>query len=139
MYFDEQAPVSQIASQQKFYDGNLGWLGFNNDGTRNQFGKVMGWHPLFGMATNVIARRKMESQRATDALENQGIAMQRDTSKALTTVNLGIGVAGAMSGNPQLAMQGGVGAVKSLGGLMAAPQGIDNTQPQISWGNLYNQ
>lgn len=140
MLFDQTAPLSAVAMPQSYYQGDptkLKFLGYNPDGTRNTWGKILGWVPQASMTTNYLAKREFQSERATDALANQQEWAQRDMSKSMFSLNGGIAAAGAVTGNPQLAMQGLTGMGKTLGNTLNPVQ-PKQANPLVSYLNPYN-
>jgi hypothetical protein len=140
MLFDQSAPLSAVAQPPSYYTGDptkLKLLGYNTDGTRNTWGKLLGWHPMLAGASNLLAKNEFSTARATDALANQQQWAQRDFQKGMFAINTSLAIGGAIAGNPQLAGQGAIGMSRTAGNLLN-PVPITQSNPQITYLNPYN-
>lgn len=129
MLFDTQAPtetkwvppqyLNNLNGLQKF---GLGLSGFNDNGTRNTWGKYLSWVPGDNIESDLVGKAIAKNNGATDALANINTGEQRDIGKLETVGGIGLAAAGAVAGQPEL-IKGGIGlGEQGIGQTLAAPQ-----------------
>lgn len=122
MLFGTQAPKSQYFDSPDIINDPkkqaiMKILGFNPNGTQTGWGKALGWIPGIGIGANAIANNIAKNEGASDTRNNTGEAMDNSISKLQTVAGVGMGVAGGLTGNPQLIGQGIGQLTSGIGGL----------------------
>lgn len=125
MIYSTETPLSQYADSPDFADNatqrNLALLGYKQDGTQNLWGKMTSFGSLNSLGTNKLASSIAEKAGATDTMAN----IQQDFDNRLNKMGLVLGVAqgvgGAITGNPQMVIQG-LNTTTQFGGALAFDQ-----------------
>lgn len=123
MIYSTETPLSQYADSPDFADKatqrKLALLGYKQDGTQNLWGKITSWGGSLGY--NKLASSIAEKAGATDTMAN----IQQDFDNRLNKMGLVLGVAqgvgGAITGNPQMVIQG-LNTTTQFGGALAFDQ-----------------
>lgn len=124
MIFSGQTPLSQYYAAPDYADNpiekfRLAMAGYKANGEQNTFGKVMSWVPGYNLAANKQAQNIAKG--SDDTMHN--IQQDWDNRLAKTGIVAGtaLGVAGGVTGNPELAMQG-LNMATTFGGQLAFDQ-----------------
>lgn len=127
MIYSTETPLSQYADSPEFADRatqrKLALAGYDQTGQQNTWGKISS--AMFGgfssLAANKLASSIAEKAGATDTMAN----IQQDFDNRLNKMGLVLGVAqgvgGAVTGNPQMAIQG-LNTATQFGGALAFDQ-----------------
>jgi len=125
MIFSNQTPLSQYYAPPDYVDNpadaaRLRMLGYKPSGEQTTWGKIQSWlNPIGSLSSNKLAQKV--ARGSEDAMHN----IQQDWDNRLAKMGIvagaGMTVAGAMAGNPELAMQGVQMGVK-FGGQLAFDQ-----------------
>lgn len=125
MIYSTETPLSQYADSPDFADKatrrKLALLGYDQTGQQNLWGKMTSFAGLSSLGANKLASSIAEKAGATDTMAN----IQQDFDNRLNKMGLvqGVvqGVGGAISGNPQMAIQG-LNTTTQFGGALAFDQ-----------------
>lgn len=151
--FSDNAPATAFWQPPRRATGfsrfALSVAGYNPDtGQQNNAGKIMSWIPGLGIAANIYAKRQSKDANLYDI--NKTITMDTDNrlGKLQTVLGAGIGIAGAVTGNPTMISKGiqetsrGVAGVIGSGGMPEAPQGttsyLKTNVPKLENGGQIN-
>lgn len=124
MLFDTVAPQTERFTPLTEASGDarraLALTGYRPDGSQNVLGKIVSWVPGAGIIQNAQAQRIAQNAGLTQVAEN--IGDDRDNRMGKLRAQLGIiqGLAGAFTGNPQMALSGFQNTVQGVGGTLAA-------------------
>ncbi len=124
--FGSNSPLSQYAIDPQFATdpktkAKLALAGYKYNGVQNSFGKFTSWIPGLNLGLNKIAENVAENNGATDTMGNVGEDFDNRLNKNAIVGGAAMGVAGAVTGNPALAMKG-LGMATQFGGALAFDQ-----------------
>lgn len=124
MIFTSNTPLSQHYAAPDYVDNpiekfRLAMAGYKANGEQNAFGKVTSWIPGFNLAANKQAEKIARGNE--DTMHNIGEDWDNRVAKTGIVAGTALGIAGGVTENPQLAMQG-LNMATTFGGQLAFDQ-----------------
>jgi len=121
--FTDYNPLSTYWTPPKVATGRqeavLALGGYKKDGSQNLLGKVVSWLPGTNLVQNEMARSYAAEQGLTDVANNIASDFDNRLGKLKTVGGVALGVAGAVTGQPQLIGLGASTAISGASGLAA--------------------